>query len=167
MDFLPRLVLLWVLAVPHASNGQTDCPRLQIGDLGDTTAPSTTGLVAFTLSSVAGDTGTPSSVQVITMNTVCLGQGTVRDMYRSVSVIVDYLDGTTNMMMIAQVEFQCMGGMWGFQNEASFTETPTGTLMTSVRTDCTICLSPPLGTGLAVSPDEHCARKNVHVRMCM
>lgn len=154
MEFLTPFVLLWAL---QAVGGQTDCPALQIADLGEVRAPSTTGLVAATIAAESGNANT--SIQIMAVNVVCLGQGTMRDLYRSVSLVLRYLDGADSTMNIVQVEYQCMamgGGVWGFGSGPSITTAPTGTLTTSLRTDCILCVDPNAAMSVTVSPDEHC-----------
>lgn len=153
MKFLQAAAfLLFAVSVAY---GQ-DCPELQDSELGSTNVPST-GLLASVIASVSGDAS--SSVQIYTANKVCLGQGTLRNMYRTVSIVVDlHLAGAVNPNMTVQVEFQCTSGMWGFGSQPSISYAPNATLATPVRTDCTICISPATAPdAVVISPIEHCA----------
>ncbi len=80
------LVCLQIPAVRGQFDG-TNCTTLQESELGDTTAVTSTGLLAEALS-LSGDAGT--TVQLLQYNIVCLAQGTARDTYRSLSLIAEY-----------------------------------------------------------------------------
>ena len=145
------IVFLWSVS---CTNGQQvlDCAELQIGDLGSSTAPSAQGLLATALARTEPGNTNPS-VQVLQFNTVCLSQGSVRDRYSSVSVVVSYRrDG---MEATAQVEYLCQHGEWIFPMQFSASLNPNATLSTALRTDCLAC-SPP-GNTFVVTPEEHCA----------
>ena len=152
------LWILLVLTVELASAQYDDCAMLQESELGDTTALSNTGLLADALAALTGDTFL--SYQLLEFNTVCLGQGSVRDTYRSISLIVRYVDlgGTESMM---QLHFQCRSGAWnivadGFGTAANAVTAAGGTLTTALRTDCFLCLDPSLAPAGQVSVEEHC-----------
>ena len=144
------IVFLWSVS---CANGQQvlGCAELRISDLGDSTAPSTQGLLATALAT--GNTN--PSVQLLQFNTVCLSQGSVRDRYLSVSVVVRYRrDG---MEATAQVEFQCQNNeTWIFPVQFSAFLNPSVTLSTALRTDCVACI-PQEDIYLYVTIEEHCA----------
>ena len=150
---LVRVLVPSVLFLLSPCFGQ-DCTELQTSDLGSTTAPSTAGLLARTLATQSGD-ATPS-IQVLDSNVVCLAQAPVRDSYRFVSVVVRYLRSSDNMMVTAQFEYECIGGVWDFRSPA-ITSSPSATLSTAVKTDCFSCTDPASApTALVVTPVEHC-----------
>ncbi len=143
---LGAVALLLVLLCPPTVRGQgEDCPMLLESELGDTTAVTGTGLLADALS-LSGDAG--SIVQLLQFNIVCLAQGTVRDTYRSLSLIAEYRDAGGTVATI-QLHLQCVGGTWSTRNFGSSSaaaSTPTnGTLTTTLRTDCFLCLNPSQG----------------------
>ena len=141
-----------------ASAQYDDCAMLQESELGNTTALSKTGLLTDALAVLSGNASL--LYQLLEFNTVCLGQGSVRDTYRSISLIVRYANngGTESTM---QLHFQCRSGAWniaaeGFGPTANAVTAAGGTLTTALRTDCYVCLDPHgLPAGL-VSMEEHC-----------
>ncbi len=137
---------------------------LQDSQLGNTSLLSTEGLLAETLQMASGEAGHPS-FQILETNTVCLGQGTVRDAYRSVSVVVKYRS-SGGVEEIVQVEYQCINGEWGFDTP-SLTNNPEGNLTTALRTDCALCIAPDQSPG-SVSEGEHCMCKSLEleIRLC-
>jgi hypothetical protein len=143
---LPFLLYLGVRA--------QECEELQLSDLGDTSTPSSTGLLAGSLITVSGLS--MPTVQVFQFNTVCLAQGNVRGRYRSVSLVVLYFEMTTSSNATAQVEYQCSAGTWG-SNGVEIN--PVGTLTTPLRTNCTLCIAPGTVSSLISSPADHCAGK--------
>ena len=149
------VVLIWSVS---CANGQQvlGCPELQIGDLGDSTAPSAQGLLAIALAKAAGPENATLSIQVLQFNTVCLSQGSVRDRYSSVSVVMRYRrDG---MEATAQAEYQCQNGEWMFPMQFRASLNSNATLSTALRTDCFFCDSP--GNTFNITPVEHCAGKD-------
>ena len=153
---------LWIAYVlvtfELASAQYDDCAMLQESELGDTTALSSTGLLADALAIQSGDA--PLMYQLLEFNTVCLGQGSVRDTYRTISLIVRFRDsgGTESTM---QLHFQCGSGAWnipadGFGSSANAVTAAGGTLTTALRTDCFLCLDPSLAPAGQVSVEEHC-----------
>ena len=129
------------------------CAELQIGDLGSSIAPSAQGLLAIAVAKAAEPENANLSVQVLQFNTVCLSQGSVRDRYTAVSVVVRYRrDGREDT---AQVEYQCRNGEWISSPELRASLSPNATLSTALRTDCLACQ--PLRSTLYVTPEEHCA----------
>ena len=150
-----QLLLLWVLVA--SANGQTECTELQAGDLGSTTALSNSGLLTSTIGATAGEASNPN-IQILEINTVCLAQGAVRGRYRSTSVVVRYMRENVGEV-VAQVEYQCSNGMWGFGSSPTVDTSLTATLTTPLRTDCIICIHPDLAFTVAVTDTEHCAGK--------
>lgn len=126
-------------------------------ELGDTTTPVSTGLLAQAL---AAERGNPRlTAQLLEFNIVCLAQGTVRDTYRSLSLIVSYRDGGTDST--TQLHLQCDSGSWSiFTGGVSrlAASTPNGgTLSTALKTDCIACLNPLQGA--PVTQAHHCQGK--------
>ncbi len=156
----PRVMMIAAaLLSPVVIRGQ-DCPEFQPSNLGNTTAPSSVGLLADMLRVSAGDTDSNPSVQIREVNVVCLVQGTVRDTYRSVSLVVRYLRASDSMEVIAQMEYQCMSGVWEFQGSAVVTDDPLANFTTPVETDCILCIVQSAAPPLAVVTEvEHCLSK--------
>ena len=143
------LLVMMILPVsygqPGSCIGRHDCPELREEELGGLDEPSRNGLLAI---------ATGEAVQIISTNTVCLGQGTMKGTYRTVSIVIEYSSGTKETQTTVQADLQCcLNGTWSIP---VLTVSPSATLTTPRRTDCTLCTSPPtLGaTGL-----EHCAGK--------
>lgn len=147
-----------LLMIPHGGLLlSTDCRTLQDSDLGNTSMLSTDGLLAEALRAENADI----PLQILESNTVCLVQGTIRDMYMSVSLVVRYriANGTE---LVVQVEFMCSNNMWGNKNPVpSVTLSPEGNLSTPLRTDCSGCSKPESTSDLASSPEQHCVCKCV------
>ena len=147
---------LWLLCSSFAT-GQ-ECNEIQLEDLGNTAIPSPTGLLADTLNALPG--ASPAMIQVLQLNEVCLGQGSMKGTYRSVSVIVEYFDMTASNNLTVQTEYQCENGLWVIMGTPEVTTNPTGTLTTPPRTDCARCIGPlSAPVILPITPDEHCAGK--------
>lgn len=163
MDLLFAFSMMWTVSLILLSamnvNGQ-DCPMLQISDLGNTTAPSTAGLLADT---IAAQTGVVDPfIRIIEVNVVCLGQGSVRDTYRTISLVVEYFSETSRNVSTVQVDYQCVSsGGWGFAGPGALNANPTATLTTVLRRDCVLCIDPtaPVDTPSLATPDEHCVGK--------
>ena len=154
---LPRAVSLFVLLSLSAVNGQySDCSMLQASELGDNTTLSSDGLLAEALNARSQATLT---YQLLESNTVCLAQGTVRDSYRSTSLVVRYRDSVGDESTM-QLHLQCIDGDWrernfGFSDNAI--STADGSLTTPTRRDCLVCASPATQIiGSSVSTQEHC-----------
>ncbi len=148
MEHFKLLFMLWSLALAYGQS--PGCSEIQLGDLGDSTMLSTAGLLADTLAVVSGDATAPPSIQISQINIVCLAQAVTRDTYISTSVVVEYM-GVGAMPAIAQVEYQCMNGAWGFATP-SITTTPTSDFSTAQRTDCIICINDLM----LVVPETNC-----------
>lgn len=147
---------MWALVfLLSVVNGQ-DCLILQPSDLGDTSAPSSVGLLAETLAAEFG-TG-PPSIQILEINPVCLAQGTMRDRYRSISIVVRYLRAADNMEVEVQVEYDCnnASGQWRFNPTVAVTVNPEVTLATAVRTNCILCGNSRQVTTVELN-ENHCA----------
>ncbi len=146
------------LSLPAVRGQGEDCPMLLESELGDTTAVTGTGLLADALS-LSGDAGT--IVQLLQFNIVCLAQGTVRDTNRSLSLIAEYRDAG-GTVATTQLHLQCVGGTWStnnFGSSSTAASTPTnGTLTTTLRTDCFLCLNPSQG---GPEGEHHCRGESV------
>lgn len=162
---LLRAVLLWMLLSSPLPVSSQDCPMLQNSQLGSNTTFSNTGLLADALAAKAGD-GSALDVQIMEVNTVCLGQGTQRDTYRSTSLIVSYISTADVNTVTVQVHYQCLEldgrPQWSTENfgssEVSVSDSVGGSLTTSLRTDCIFCIDSAVGP--TISSDEHCAGKD-------
>ena len=153
------LRVLWALLmlVPLACSQSSNCPLLLDSQLGDTSNTSTEGLLAEALREESG--GDDVSLQILETQTVCLSQGTVKDTYHSVSVVVRYRE-SGGMEEEVQVEYQCTDGEWGFGNQSSVTLEPVGNLSTALRTDCSLCIKPNISA--ESTAEEHCVCKKLH-----
>ena len=138
--------------------------------MGSTGSPSMTGLIAD--SYVTGDNPTPPNVQVTAFSIVCQSASKNANMWRAVSVVVEYTCdvGCEDTTVLSQFDLTCIGGQWrlnvlGFTSSGALRTTPANaSLVTPRRTDCSICFSPELGAhvGLisSVDPVTHCAGMN-------
>ena len=170
--------LLFALSLPPAIQAQAssigDCAELQSGDLGNITAPSPIGLLADTLrianedidgsgsgnGSGSDDTINDLHVQILESNVVCLSQGSVKNTYSTVSVVIRYTAG--GIESTSQVEYECSrtdsGPVWGVSNPVVVNDSLIATLTTPMRTDCSRCIN-----GIAAGPSsnitevEHCS----------
>ena len=145
---------LWL--IPAAVQGQfSDCPMLLECELGNTTVPVRTGLLVEALSFATGDTSL--NVRLVRYNIVCLAQGSVRDRYRSLSLIASYAPAG-GMETTVQLHLQCIAGAWSVVNlgssMAAVSNAFTGTLDTVLLTNCFLCITPSLEP--KVTADEHC-----------
>lgn len=149
----PLLLVFSVLL--YVATGQ-NCPIVTPDDLGNTTTPSTNGLLPTSLAVLFGTA--PPSIQILQANVVCLAQGSIKYTYRTISLVVRYLRAADMMEAIVQVEYQCMGVQW---QVLSTTLNPVATLMTTaLRSDCSLCLGPLVSTAVPVD-ETHCAGKTV------
>ncbi len=132
----------------------TNCAMLLESELGDTTAPVNTGLLAMALSTA----DITATVQLLQFNTVCQAQGTVRDTYRSLSLIVDYMPALPTGSP-TQLQLQCVGGMWSIVMPDIAVSVPTPAALTAaLRSDCIACFNPL--EAMTVTADEHCLGKD-------
>ena len=157
---------VWVLLVTALSsfvaiNTQRDCPLLQSSDLGNTTSPSTNGLIAVSLMALEEEDGTPS-VHLMDHQIVCLALGSGKDLYRMVSVIARFTSsGEDALVSTMQFHFECDNGTWSnnvsgdYENAVSNSSTLEGNLTTALRRDCRLCTDSILS-----SPEEHCVGRS-------
>ena len=158
------LQAVWLLALLLSGsevNGQySDCFMLQASELGDNTTLSGTGLLAEALNAASQ---TDLTYQVLDFNTVCLAQGTVRDTYRSTSLVVMYRPSVGDESTM-QLHLQCIAGAWSelnFGSADNAISTADGSLTTPTRRDCLVCASPALP--ITVTTEEHCSGKSIEV----
>ena len=155
--WLEGVLLLLLVLFSSSVNGQySDCTVLEASELGDNTTLSGTGLLAEAINSVLQSALT---YQLLEFNTVCLAQGTVRDTYRSTSLVVRYRD-SLGVESTTQLHLQCINGDWStinFGSADNAISTVDGSLTTPTRRDCLVCTSPALP--ISVSTQEHCAGK--------
>ena len=101
---------------------------------------------------IAGDSPSSPTVNVIRFHPVCLAFGEQQDRYRLVSVVVEYTcSGNTNCpsgTAVEQIESECDDGVWSNRVLGStvdvrsvFTE---ANFTTTTREDCSLCVSPEL-----------------------
>ena len=167
---LSRLALgLILISVLSFARAQDKCPPFNVSELGATDMLTSGGLIRYAIAAVSGD---PSalSVQVHDSNIVCLRNGRTRDMYSGVSVVVSYTcTGThsecTGNPILSQFEFECVTGpTWtasvGGSASNVITTPPSGTLSTTLRTDCGVCVSPARsGFATITNNEQHCGCK--------
>ena len=148
-NMLQALLLLVILG---ACSGQSemDCPMVQESDLGNTTEFSNVGLLADALADAS------LSYQLVQYNTVCLGQGKARDLYRSTSLVVRYLDSAGGDKT-QQLHLQCDDGTWSTSGFGVVTAADA-TLTTSLRKDCLLCSGSPTFLG-SQGLEHHCLGK--------
>ena len=165
---LGRLVatLLCLISVLSFARPQ-DCLPFTTDLLGATDAPNTAGLIGTALAAVSGDPS-PVSVQVHDSNIVCLRNGRTRDTYSGVSVVVNYTctggsrSECTGNPILSQFEFECVTGpTWAASVGGSasniITTPPSGTISTTLRTDCGVCISPARsGFASITNNEQHC-----------
>ena len=150
---------------------QVQCSLIQGSELGRKDTASTEGLIseAFAVQSGDNNAGQRPLVLLLGYNVVCLAAGSTRDTYRFVSVVANFscngtqseCDGNT---LLSQFEFGCVdggsGSEWSPSIQGSTVDIRTtpadGTLNTSARTDCAICIS-PTRSNLA-NNTNHCSR---------
>ena len=147
---------------------QVDCPMFNETDLGTTDTSSATGLIGTAFQAVSGDPSLPVSVQVHDSNIVCLRSGQTRDTYSGVSVVVNYtctgaLSECSGNPILSQFEFECVANpvRWAPSVDGSatniITTPPDGSLSTTLRTDCGVCISPARSTFATITNnDQHC-----------
>ena len=153
---------------------QIDCPQFSGSDLGTTDTPSTTGLVGAAFQAVSGDPS-PVSVQVHDSNIMCFRNGRTRDTYRGVSVVVNYTctggsrSECTGNPILSQFDFECVTGpTWAASVGGSasniITTPPDGTLSTTLRTDCGVCISPARsGFATITNNEQHCGCEYTYI----
>ncbi len=119
------------------------------------------GLIATRLAMLEPENTTQPTVELIRYNLVCEATAGVRNTYRYVSLVAEYILNGTGPAILSQFEFGCSAeGVWEPEVVGSinntFTFPPDATLNTSLRTNCSLCLS-PLRPGSTHSNDEHCS----------
>ena len=160
--------LLCLISVLSFTRPQ-DCPSFTADLLGTTDASRRAGLIGDGFQAVSGDPSLPVSVQVHDSNIVCLRSGQTRDTYRGVSVVVNYTcagapSECTGTPTLSQFEFECVAGTWAASVDRSaaniITTPPSGSLSTTLRTDCGVCVSPARSIFAAITNNEqHCGCK--------
>ena len=159
------LLIVALTVVPVSC--QIDCPMFNVSDLGATDMSSETGLIEDVFQAVRGDPSLSVSVQVHDSNIVCLRNGRTRDTYSGVSVVVNYtctgaLSECTGNPTLSQFDFECAtGSTWtasvGGSTSNIITTPPNGTLSTTLRTDCGVCVSPARsGFATITNNEQHC-----------
>ena len=116
----------------------------------------------------AEETPAIPTVDVTDFHVICLAFSDSRDLYRSVSVVVQYTCvGNSNCPMgevVEQIECECKDQEWSTVStaqdgvEQSRLQDPLANLTTPAREDCAFCFSPILAVRLSLSTDEvtHC-----------
>ena len=113
------------------------------------------------------------------MSYVCQTSGMFRDTYRGISLLAKYECSGSGSCPVegvvekSQFDFSCSNGLWIAQIAGSadyiFTQTPTSTFDTPLRTDCSFCISPleldSLGSPLVSDELTHCLGKH-HLFFC-
>ena len=162
-------VFLCLIAIIPFARSQ-ECQIFEESLLGSTSGSSTTGLVRDAIAAGVGE-GAIVNVQVHASNIVCLRSGRIRDMYRGVSVVVNYTcngaPACTGNPTLSQFDFECVsvtGSFWGASVSGSadsiFTTPSTGSLSTTLRADCGVCLSPARpGFAGVTNNEQHCGCK--------
>ena len=166
---LSRLAVgLILISVFSFARAQVDCPAFNVSELGSTDMLTQGGLAGAAYQAVGGEQSQPVSVQVHNSNIVCLRSGQTRDTYTVVSVVVNYTcTGTRSECsgnpILSQFEFECVANpvRWAPSVSGSttniITTPPSGSLSTTLRTDCGVCVSPARAAFAAVTNnDQHC-----------
>ena len=163
-----ELISLILISVLSFASAQVDCPAFNVSDLGATDMLTQGGLVGSALAAVSGDPSLPVSVQVHDSNIVCLRSGRTRDTYSGVSVVVNYTcsgapSECTGNPILSQFDLECVANpvRWAASVDGSadniITTPPSGSLSTTQRTDCGVCISPARSIFAAITDNEqHC-----------
>ena len=171
------VVYSWILLLAIVSctpvRGQSECPEIQESELGSTTTPGTSGLIAEAIT--LGDSGSAPDILVLDSQTVCLAAAATRNRYRYASVVVSFnCSGSLppgsplgisscNGNLTAQFDFECVAGpRWGSAltlGGDNVFNPADGMIRTALRTDCSFCADPVQGgpLGLTVDMPTHCA----------
>ena len=160
-------VFLCLIAIIPFARSQ-ECPIFEESLLGSTSGSSTTGLVRDAIAAGLGE-GATVNVLVHASNIVCLTSGRTRDTYTGVSIVVNYTCSSapacTGNPTLSQFDFGCVSGsVWGGSvfgsADSIITTPPTGSLSTTLRTDCGVCLSPArAGFAGVTNNEQHCGCK--------
>ena len=163
---LSRLVVgLILVSVLSFARAQVDCPAFNLSELGSTDMLTQDGLIGAAFQAVGGEQSQAVRVQVHDTNIVCLRSGQTRDTYSQVSVVVNYtcagIFSCTGNPTLSQFEFECVAGTWTARVDEStaniITTPPNGSLSTTLRTDCAVCVSPARADFATVTNnDQHC-----------
>lgn len=138
-----------------------DCFPLSEEDLGNTTTFSQAGLISMAL---IDNTTIQPEVLLLDYNVVCIAQGTMKERWRMVSGVAQYMVRGDQKPVIKQFHFQCesYGSGWTntVLNSTDFVLTaPSATTNTSNRTDCALCVSPDQLPGVGADNEQHCVGK--------
>ena len=147
---LAMFLCLGLIAIIPFARGQAQCSIFEEDLLGSTSAASSMGLVGAAFATGVGE-GATISVQVHTSNIVCLTGGRDRNMNTGVSAVVNYTcngvrDPACNgNPTLSQFDFGCVpDSLWGASvfgsADSIITTPPTGSLSTTLRTYCGLCL---------------------------
>lgn len=128
-----------------AISSAQSCQRITTGDLGRT---NTSGLIAETVG---------NAVQLQQFRIVCEVTAGTRDWYTGVSVVAEYIVGSSSTSTRAQFEFSCItGNVWGTVNPQSLTTPPdTNIRFATLRRNCYVCVSPN-AYGSSLPGTNHC-----------
>ena len=159
------LLIVALTVVPV--NCQVGCPMFNVSELGATDMLTQGGLIGNAIAAVSGDPSLPVSVQVYNSNIVCLRNGRTQDTYSMVSVVANYTctgapSECTGNPTLSQFEFECVTGpTWtasvGGSASNIITTPSNGTLSTTLRTDCGVCISPARsGFATITNNEQHC-----------
>ena len=144
------------------------CAEILISDLGSTVTAGTGGVIVQRFS--GGETGNTPHVLVMSSRTVCLAAAETRGNYRFASVIVTYDCSSATATNCPpgpyprtdQFEFECVGSVW--QDSTNFVNDfnhPVNPSITTLRRDCSFCISPDDATNIGVTnpvdTETHCA----------
>ena len=110
-------------------------------------------------------------VDVTNFHPVCLAFSDHKDLYRAISIIVEYTcSGNSNCPAgnaMEQIEAECIAGVWSSSvlGNTDNTRSPdtTANTMTSTREDCAFCLSPTLADRFSLTSDDvtHCVGQSI------
>ena len=168
MELSRLAVSLILISVLSFARAQVDCPAFNVSELGATDMLTQGGLVGAAIAAVSGDPSLSVSVQVHNSNIVCLRSGRTRDTYSGVSVVVNYTctgapSDCTGNPTLSQFEFGCFPDylVWTPSVDGSaaniITTPPDGSLSTTLRTDCGVCVSPARSVFANITNnDNHC-----------
>ena len=169
MELSRLAVSLILISVLSFARAQVVCPPFNVSALGATDMLTQGGLVRAALRAVGGDPSNSARVQVHDSRIVCLRSGHTRDTYSGVSVVVSYsctgASECTGTPILSQFEFECATGpTWTASVDGStdsiITTPPNGSLSTTLRTDCGVCVSPARSLFATITNNEqHCGCK--------
>ena len=162
---LARVCCLLLVTLSLARNwiaeGQGgDCLPLSEENLGNTTTFSQAGLISMALT----DNTIQPEVLLLDYNVVCIAQGTMKDRWRMVSGVAQYMVRGNQEPVVKQFHFECESDGSGWTttvlDSADFVLTvPNATIDISNRTDCALCVSPDQLPGFGADNEHHCVGK--------